>query len=150
MAKRKRKNRRDNTSVMTSGTSIRMEPPHSKRKSKPKVARAVAHEVNPATGFVNFLREYTVVTLAVGFVIATQVQSLIKLFVAGFIDPLSKLLFGTALSQRTFTLHFHTRAANFAWGELMYGLIDFLFVLFVIFFIIKFFKLDKLNKPKDK
>ncbi len=90
------------------------------------------------------------VTLAIGFVIATQVQGLVRLLVAGFIDPLSKLMFGHALSNRTFTLHWHARAANFAWGSFIYGLIDFLFVLVVIYLFIKIFRLDKLNKPKNK
>ncbi|HET7060385.1 MAG TPA: MscL family protein [Candidatus Saccharimonadales bacterium] len=151
MAQRKRKTKRQsNANTAAAGTPIRFEQPASQRKPKPKVARTVAKEVNPITGFTNFLREYTVVTLAVGFVIATQVQGLVRQLVADFVNPLSQLLFGTALSERTFTLHWHTRAANFAWGDLAYGLIDFLFVLLVIFLIIKIFQLDKLNKPKTK
>lgn len=105
-------------------------------------------DVNPVGGFANFLREYTVVTLAIGFVVAQQVQALVRQLVSAFIDPFSKLLFGTALSQRTFTLHFHDRAANFAWGDFVFGVIDFFFVLVVIYFIIKLFQLEKLNKPK--
>jgi len=142
------KSSRQSNHVVTSGSNIRFEQPRSSRQPKPKTI--TTPEIHPVSGFTNFLREYTIVTLAVGFVIATQVQSLVKQLVADFIDPLSKLLFATALSQRTFTLHFHGRAANFAWGDLAYGLIDFLFVLFVIFVIVKFFHLDKLNKPKKK
>jgi large conductance mechanosensitive channel protein len=109
----------------------------------------VVQEVNPVGGFVDFLREYTVVTLAIGFVVAQQVQGLVKQLVAAFIDPFSKLLFGTALSQRTFTLHFHDRAANFAWGDFVYGVIDFLLVLIVIYLIIKVFQLDRLKTNSD-
>jgi large-conductance mechanosensitive channel len=83
-------------------------------------------------------------------VVATQVQGLIRQLSAAFLDPISKLLFGMALSQRTFTLHFHDRAASFAWGEFVYGLINFLFVLIVIYALIKIFHLDKLDKPKHK
>lgn len=141
MAQQKLKTNRS-TAAVTSGSPIRMQQPKSARKPKPKP------DVNPVGGFADFLREYTVVTLAIGFVIATQVQGLVKQLVAGFIDPFSKLMFGHALSNRTFTLHWHTRAANFAWGGFVYTLIDFLFVLVVIFLMIKIFRLDKLNKPK--
>lgn len=128
---------------------MRIQQPKSSRRPKPRTTRTV-QEVNPVGGFADFLREYTVVTLAIGFVVATQVQGLVRELVAGFVDPFTKLIFGTALSNRTFTLHWHTRAANFAWGEFTYALIDFMIVLVVIYLIIKIFQLDKLNKPKDK
>jgi large-conductance mechanosensitive channel len=144
MAQRKRKTKRSAAVSATTGSPIRMEPPKSARKPKPKP------DVHPVGGFADFLREYTVVSLAIGFVVATQVQGLVKQLVAGFVDPFSQLMFGTALSERTFTLHWHTRAANFGWGNFVYGLIDFLIVLIVIYIFIKVFRLDKLNKPKQK
>jgi large-conductance mechanosensitive channel len=149
MAERKRKKETD-VQQIAAGTTIRFTPPKSRRQPKPPVVKTVVEEVNPVGGFIEFLREYTVVTLAIGFVIATQVQGLVRQLVADFIDPLSKLFFGTALSDRTFTLHFHDRAANFAWGDLAGGMIDFVFVLFTIYVIIKIFQLDKLGKPGDK
>jgi large-conductance mechanosensitive channel len=109
------------------------------------VSKQVSGSVN---GFVNFLRENGITGLAVGFVVGTQVQGLVKQLIASFIDPLSVLLFGKALSSRTFTLHFDHKSADFGWGAFVYMLIDFLFVLIVIYAIIKFFKLDKLDKPK--
>lgn len=144
MAQRKRNTKRSTTASVTTGSPIRMQPPKSARKPKPKP------DIRPVGGFADFLREYTVVTLAIGFVVATQVQGLVKLLVAGFVDPFTKLMFGTALSNRTFTLHWHDRAANFNWGEFVYGLVTFLAVLVVIYLVIKIFQLDKLNKPKDK
>jgi large-conductance mechanosensitive channel len=148
--KRKRNTKPNSAQLVTTGTTMRMQQAKSNRRPRPSVTKAVAQEVNPVGGFVDFLREYTVVTLAIGFVIATQVQGLVKQLVADFINPLSQLFFGTALNERTYTWHFHGRAANFGWGDLVYGLINFLFVLIVIYVIIKFFKLDKLSKPKAK
>jgi large conductance mechanosensitive channel len=148
--KRKRNTKPNSAQLVTTGTAMRMQTAKSTRRPKPKVAKTLVEEVNPVGGFTEFLREYTVVTLAIGFVVATQVQGLIRQLSAAFIDPLSKLLFGTALSQRSFTLHFHDRAAAFTWGEFVYGVINFLFVLIVIYALIKLFHLDKLNKPKDK
>lgn len=150
MAERKRKTKRSATTAMTSGSAIRFEQPTSQRKPRPSAAKKAVKQARPVGGFADFLREYTVVSLAIGFVVATQVQGLVKQLVAGFVDPFSKLMFGMALSQRTFTLHWHTRAANFGWGDFVYGLIDFLIVLVVIYLFIKIFRLDKLNKPKNK
>ena len=151
MAERKRKRtpKTNPAQLVTTGTAMRMQPAKSTRRPKPSVTKAVVQEVNPVGGFTEFLREYTIVTLAVGFVVAQQVQSLVKQLVSSFIDPFSKLLFGTALSQRTSTLHLHDRSANFAWGGFVYDVVDFLFVLIVIYVIVKLFQLDKL-KPKDK
>ena len=104
---------------------------------------------SPVSGFTDFLRQNAIVGLAVGFVIGTQVQTLVKQLIASFIDPLTALLFGgVALSSRIFTLHLGRQSANFGWGALVYALIDFLFVLAVIYGIIKLFQLDKLDKPK--
>lgn len=98
-------------------------------------------------GFVNFLREHAIVGLAVGFAIGTQAQTLVKALVAGFIDPVFQLLFGEALSKRTFTLHFHANQADFGWGSVVYGMLNFMFVLAMIYILIKLFNLDKLDKP---
>jgi large-conductance mechanosensitive channel len=105
----------------------------------------------PVGGFVTFLREHAIVGLAVGFVIGSQVQGLVKQATDSFINPLFELLFSgnKALSMRTFTLHFGHRHANFSWGATAYDLMDFLFVLIIIYMIIKLFSLDKLDKKKS-
>lgn len=100
-------------------------------------------------GFVNFLRENSVVGLAIGFVAGTQAQAVVKALIADFIDPASKLFFGGAtVSDRTFTQHFHGRAVDFKWGDLVATLLNLLFVLGTIYLLIKIFHLDKLQKPK--
>ena len=142
---RSRKRKANQAQDVTSGSNLRIEVPKSSRQPKPRTVS----DVNPVGGFINFLREHTIVTLAVGFAIATQVQAVIKQLISSFIDPLFKLLFGEALSQRTFTLHWHGQAANFGWGAFVYGLLDFLFVLAAIYVIIKFLNLDKLDRPKE-
>ncbi len=138
--------------LSTTGSNLRMQTPASSRKPKPKpqVARRVAQEINPARGFMNFLREHTVVTLAVGFAIATQAQTIIKQLIASFINPLYGLLFSEKLSSKAFVLHFHGRSQSFAWGEFVYAFVDFLFVLGAIYLFVKVFGLDKLEKPKNK
>ena len=105
----------------------------------------------PIEGFVGFLKEYAVVGLAVGFAVGSQAQQVVKQILSSFIDPSFQLLFGKALSTRTFTLHFQSHAANFGWGALIYSVLNFLFVLAAIYALIKIFKLDKLQiQPKKK
>jgi large-conductance mechanosensitive channel len=152
---RKRKTTPQNqTTVVTAGTTVRIQPAKSSRRPKAKVsdvAVVVAQEINPVSGFVGFLREHAIVGLAVGFAIATQVQGVVKQLISSFIDPLYALLFsGDKLSARTLTLHWHGRTQQFGWGAFAYTLIDFLFVLGVIYAVIKIFKLDKLDKPKEE
>lgn len=149
MTARSRKKEFNQNAVTTSGP-IHLQTPKSTRHPKPNPAVVVYQENNPVTGFVQFLREHAVVGLAIGFIIGIQAQGLVKLLVSSFIDPTFQLLFGQALSLRTFTLHFHDRSVNFSWGAFAYGLLNFLFVLAAIYAIVKLFNLDKLDKPKDK
>ncbi len=136
------------TKIITSSGTIRIETPAGKnRQKKPRVSVIGATD-EVMDGFVTFLRTHAVVALAIGFVIATQVQTLAKELIESFLDPLFSLLFGHALSDRTFTLHFHGRTADFGWGSFVYGLLDFLFVLGTLYLLIKILKLDKLDTPK--
>lgn len=120
------------------------------KRLDPAAASDLVNDVvgNSVGGFVNFLREHAIVSLAVGFVLGTQVQAVVKQFISSFIDPLSVLIFpgNTTLSARTFTLHLDGRHASFGWGAVVYALLDFLFIAIIIYAVIKIFQLDKLDK----
>jgi len=140
--------------VTTSAGNVRITEPTgttSRRASKPKITVLVGEAApNPLGGFIGFLRERAVVGVAIAFVVATQMQAVVKTLIANFIDPAFYLLFGgQTLSKRTFTLSWHDRHANFGWGAVIYGLIDFLFVVAAVYIIIRIFHLDKLDKKKD-
>lgn len=99
-------------------------------------------------GFVNFLREYSVVGLAIGFVAGAQAQSVVKALIDSFITPAMQLFIrGGRLENRTFYLSWGN-GATFQWGKIVYALINLLFILGAIYLIVKVFKLDKLQKPK--
>jgi large conductance mechanosensitive channel protein len=139
--------------IITGDGRFRLEQAQSTRRGKKSEGRPVVTVVQdfvPVGNFLDFLRQHAVVGLIIGFVIGGQVQSLVKQLVQSFLDPMTQLLFGTALSQRTFTLHFRGRAANFQWGALVYALIIFIFVLIVMYLTIRWLKLDKLEKEKEK
>ncbi len=147
MAAKPRNRNINNPQVVTTGSILRMESPKSNR-NQPK--QHSLPDIEVVGGFTQFLREHAVVALAIGFVIATQIQALAKQLIASFIDPAFQLLGGKALSQRTFTLHFHGRAANFGWGAFVYGVMDVFFVLVTIYIAVKLFKLENLENPKKK
>lgn len=140
---------RGTTRIVTKGGKIHIELPSGKeglRRSRTLVVESADEVVD---GFVSFLREKAVVGLAVGFVIGTQAQGLIKELVSSFINPLFTLLFGKTLTLQEFTVHFNGRSADFAWGSFAYVLLNFLFIIFAIYIIIKFFKLDRLDKKDE-
>lgn len=140
----------DGTKITTSGGTVKIVPPHNRRGGAMQKVSVIIGQEEVVSGFVRFLREHAIVGVAVGFAIGAQAQIVIKQLISSFIDPASQLLFGTALSQRTFTLELNGRHADFGWGGMFYALLNFLFVLAAIYFIIKLFKLDKLDKPKKK
>jgi large-conductance mechanosensitive channel len=149
MTARNRNSNIEKAQDVTSGTPIRFETASSKRKNKhPARAAVLAAPEEFAGGFIDFLRENAIVGLAIGFVIGLQAQLLVKQLIASFIDPAFQLLFGQALSLRTFSLHFHGRISNFSWGAFVYSVLSFLFILAVIYAIYKLFKLDRIDKPK--
>ncbi|MGF7229139.1 MAG: MscL family protein [Candidatus Saccharibacteria bacterium] len=102
------------------------------------------------TGFIDFLREQSVVGLAIGLVIGTQTKALADQLIASFINPLIGLALpgqGT-LNQKTFTLHVHSKSAMFAWGSFMATLLSFITTAIVVYVVFKSLKLDRLTKKK--
>jgi large conductance mechanosensitive channel len=102
-----------------------------------------------ASGFANFLREYAVVGLAIGFLVGQQANAVAKQLVVSFIQPGVQILFGTNWSHRTSVFHHGSEKVLMPWGAFVYSLIEFFFVVAVIYLIIKLFRLDKLKKAKD-
>lgn len=152
-AKRKKPATRTHV-ITTSAGNVRItEPVNLGSKKKPGITVLVgeqARQLNPASGFVGFLRERAVVGVAIAFVVATQMQGFIKVLIDKIIDPSFILIFGgDKLSQRVFHLSWHDRTQTFGWGAVVYAFVDFIFVVAAIYIIIRVFKLDKLDKKKD-
>jgi large conductance mechanosensitive channel len=122
-------------------------------KTAEKMAAFSAASLTPnhLTGFIDFLREQSVVGLAIGLVIGTQTKALADQLIASFINPLIGLVLpgqGT-LNQKTFTLHLHGKSALFAWGSFMATLLSFITTAIVVYVVFKSLKLDRLTKKKD-
>jgi large conductance mechanosensitive channel protein len=101
-------------------------------------------------GFFDFIRSHAIISLAVGFVIATQVQTVVKQLVSSFITPTFQLFFKGTLLKDSWKFHFNGHEVVYNWGIFANDLVDFIFVLAVIYLIIRFFKLERLEKPKTK
>jgi large conductance mechanosensitive channel len=103
-------------------------------------------------GFVEFLREQSVVGLAIGLVLGTQAKVLIDQLIASFINPLVGLLLpgqGT-LKDKVFTIELNGKTASFGWGAFVISLLTFLIVAAVVYFVFKGLKLDRLDKKKEE
>ena len=103
-----------------------------------------------AGGFANFLREYAVVGLAIGFIAGQQANAVVKQLVASFVDPLVKVWFGQDLSSRVAHLHHNGKPVSMPWGEFVYVLLEFFIVLLLVYILVKLFRLDKLRKIEEK
>ncbi|HSX31207.1 MAG TPA: MscL family protein [Candidatus Saccharimonadales bacterium] len=100
------------------------------------------------SGFTNFLREYAVVGLAVGFVLGQQANTTVNQLVGSFINPFIQVLIGTNLKYETATFHHGAQPVQFAWGAFVYALIEFIFVAIIIYVVVKLLRLDKLKKSR--
>jgi large conductance mechanosensitive channel len=122
-------------------------------KAKPtkKVAQKVTSKAHSSVeGFVEFIRTQGVVGLAIGFMMGTQAQLLIKQFTASFVDPVLQLLFGGSkvLSERTLYIQINSHSATFFWGAFVYSVINFVIIAGVVYLAFKWLRLDKLDKKK--
>ena len=144
----------DQTKVVTTASGVRIETPKSDRGKKPNVAVTVVHDMNPASGFVPWLRQNAVIGLAVGFVVGTQMQVVVKQFIDGFVTPLFLLFSGSSeqpLNKRVWVWHLGDNTPQtIYWGAIVYTIINFVFVLLILYIVIKFLKLDKFDQPKKK
>ena len=103
-------------------------------------------------GFVEFLREQSVVGLAIGLVLGTQAKALVDQLIASFINPLVGLLLpgqGT-LDKKEFLVHLNGKTAAFRWGAFAIAVLTFVIVAAVVYFTFKGLRLDRLDKKKEK
>jgi large-conductance mechanosensitive channel len=100
-------------------------------------------------GFIDFVREHAIVGVAIGFVIGTQAQSVVKQLIDSFITPFINLIIGgAALDKRKFYLQIFHNGQDFYWGKMMLVLVNLFVVLVTIYLIVRLFSLDKLDKQK--
>jgi large conductance mechanosensitive channel len=97
-------------------------------------------------GFLEFIREQSVVGLAVGFLLGGAVAKLVASFVTDIINPIIGLITGAAGDLKNAS--FQIGPASIMYGKFISSLIDFIIIAFVVYFVVKGLKLDKLDKKK--
>jgi large conductance mechanosensitive channel len=103
-------------------------------------------------GFVDFIRTQGVVGLAVGFIVGTAANTLVKSVVTNIFNPIIGLLTGGInLSQKSVCLNSVAgKCSNtLNYGQVISDIITFLIILFAVYVVIKGLKLDKLDKKKE-
>lgn len=84
--------------------------------------------------FLAFLRQYSVIGLAIGVVIGTAVNELVQSLVKGVMTPLIGLL---VPQQKFQALTFSVRAVDFRLGDVVSSLLHFVIVALLIYFVVK-------------
>jgi len=132
--------------VVATGQGIRLVAEKGKHKAPVKVfvePDDVLHD--QVSGFANFLKEYAVVGLAIGFIVGQQANAVVRQFVASFVEPFLQFVFGGTLSKQVILVHHNHKAIPIAWGAFVYLFIEFLFVAVAIYAVIKLLRLDRLK-----
>jgi large-conductance mechanosensitive channel len=100
-------------------------------------------------GFIDFIREHAIVGVAIGFVVGTQAQAVVRQLIDSFITPALNLLIGGAsLDKRKFYVQIFHNGQDFYWGKMVLVLVNLLVVLATIYIIVRVLKLDKLDKQQ--
>lgn len=130
---------------------MKAEVKHGKMKGRKVTVLLEADDVvrEQVGDFVDFLRERAVVGLAIGFVVGTQAQFVVKQLIDSFITPAINLLIGGAsLETRKFYLQIFNNGQDFYWGKMILVLINLVVVLTTIYVLVKVLNLDKLEKKQ--
>ena len=101
---------------------------------------------NPATSFLDFIREQGVVGLATGFILGGAVQALVRSLVDDILNPILGIFLKGSDSLANAELMIN--GSSIRYGNFLLLTIDFFIVAAVVFFVFKGLKLDKLDKKK--
>jgi large conductance mechanosensitive channel len=89
-----------------------------------------------ATEFLDFIKKYGVIGLAIGIIVGGAVQELVKSIVDNLLNPLIGLI--PKLSSLD-ALQLQIMGATFTYGAFLKDLINFIALMALVFFLIKFF-----------
>ena len=93
--------------------------------------------------FIDFLKSYKVLGLAVAFVLGLYLGALVKALVADFVMPLLGLAIPGLSNLGTYAVAFSKQ--SFGIGDFLIALITFIFVALVVFLIVKIAKRWKID-----
>jgi large conductance mechanosensitive channel len=115
--------------------------------SKKAAQKAQNQAQKHASGFLEFIREQGVVTLAVGFILAAAVTKTVNSLVVDIINPLLGLVLG---KTNIGTATWQVAGVTLAWGNFVSALIDFMVIALVVYVGFKVLRLDRVDIDKKK
>ncbi len=95
-------------------------------------------------GFITFLREQRVVSLAIAFILGAAVNQAVSSLVQDVIQPAIGFIFGSPDGLRAY--HFK----SLMYGSFLANVIHLLIIAAVVYFVFKGFKLDRLDIQQKK
>jgi large conductance mechanosensitive channel len=101
---------------------------------------------NTLEEFMDFIREQSVVGLAVAFILGGAISKVVTALVTDLINPALGVVLGAAGNLKEAS--FMVGSAKFMWGDFVNTLIDFLVIATVVYFGVKKLGLDRLDKKK--
>lgn len=116
-------------------------------------AKEVAEKKGLFAGFMSFLKQYSVLGLAIGLVIGSSTQNLVKNIVDGIITPILTLVLRVFFPQLQSLNSFapEVYGTPFKIGAIIQSLIEFVILLFLIYVIVGIIlRRDDLIEKKDK
>lgn len=118
------------------------------------IARAEAKEVvgRQVSGFTDFLREQSVISIGIGLVLGIQIKAVVDTIMASFVNPITALLLPgqEALSAKEFMLSLGDKQVAIGWGAIVYSIFTFVMVAVIIYAGYRLLRLDKLTKKKEE
>lgn len=117
------------------------------------IAKAEAKEMasKQVSGFTDFLREQSVISIGIGLVLGIQIKAVVDTIMASFVNPITQLILPgqEALSAKEFMMTIGDKQVAIGWGAIAYSIFTFVMVAIIIYAGYKLLRLDKLTKKKD-
>ncbi len=115
-------------------------------------ALKVPKAFKPFQGFLDFIRGYGVVTIAIGLFLGADLKSIVDSLTVNIINPLIGTIFN-AQSLNTQNICLNTIngvcKSSLNYGTVIGSIISFVIAAFVVYLIIKVLRLDKFEKKKQ-
>ena len=117
-----------------------------KSSRKELASKGLSKVKGAGSGFISFIKEQNVVSLAIGLVLGTAASALVNSLINNIIMPPLGFLLGSADGIRGLELVMGTtptgETAVLRYGQFINDLINFLVLAFVVYFVVKALKLD--------
>lgn len=100
--------------------------------------------------FVDFVREKSVIGLAVGIIVGGAVTAFVNAIIRDIVNPVLGAIIGGGKGLASYAFTIPETKITFGYGDLIAELINFIAILLVIYFLFVKSPLNKLDKKKEE